>query len=383
MRTKSALLLEATGLGVQESSITHLSKEKIEDLIARLKDPQGNGLLQIWVMLAHDLKDTEQSKRDAILSDSHWVAEEKLDGVRMKVHVTKDGLRLDGRRRSDETYRFVERTANFPHLANFTAFSVYEGMVLDAELMMLNQSIDTGAVVTAGTLTSTTAVTTCAPDKSIALQERWGKARLFVFDIVRGPGGKPMVATPFKKRRAALEKLWVAFATELNLAGIELTEQSVDKKGLFESVCSRGGEGVMLKDLEAPYLEGKRTRSMLKWKKIHTLDGVITGYVTSTEGKGFENLVGALEVSVTDLATKKLRVIAAVQPGTLEFRKEISTPQGTLRGDMLGKVVEVRGNEWTKNLRLRHAVLMRFRPDKSAEDCVVDFSGIKAGSSEA
>lgn len=379
MRNKADLVREAEQLGI-EADFAKLGKAQIEELLAEAKDPGGDHLPQIQVNLAHDLKDYPDDQRAALLADPKWVAEEKLDGVRMKVHVTASGLRLDGRRKSDETYRYTERTENFPHLAECAALSRFEGLVLDAELMMLSESIDTGSVITAGTLTSTAAVTICAPAKARAIQERHGKAQLFVFDIVRGPGGKSMSKVPLSRRREWLERVW---CDEMTQAGIHLVPQHTDKEALYQRVCAQGGEGVMLKDLSAPYAEGKRVRTLLKWKKVHTLDAIITGFVPAKQGKGFEGLVGAFRVSVVDEATGRRREIGAVQPGTLEFRRSISNDDGSLRLEWYDKVVEIRGNEWTKTFRLRHCVLLRFRPDKNPEDCTLDFGKIKAGSSKA
>ena len=46
---------------------------------------------------------------------------------------------------------------------------------------------------------------------------------------------------------------------------------------LFEEAQARGNEGLMIKDLESPYLPGRRGRSWLKLKReLATLDVVVT-----------------------------------------------------------------------------------------------------------
>jgi len=69
-------------------------------------------------------------------------------------------------------------------------------------------------------------------------------------------------------------------------------------------------------------------------------------------------LVGALEFSIHIESVP--HVIAACQPGTFEFRKQISFPKGELDPAMLGKVAEISGMNWTVNGRLSHAIIIKW-----------------------
>lgn len=378
MRTMTELRKQALDLGIKAPE--KVSKKELETRLAEALQSDST-LPQIEVMLAQDFKDVTPQEQQAILHDPNWVGEEKLNGVRMKLHITPTGIRIDGRRKSDKTYQYVERTENFPHIKNCAALSKYVGMVLDAELLMLNSSIDTGSVITAGTMTSTTAVTNCAPNKAHQIQAKHGRAQLFVFDLIRGTDGKP-ATYDFRSRRHILLKLWMLHGEELRQAGINLVDQTLSKELLCQKVLAAGGEGIMLKDIRAIYAEGKRAKTILKWKKIYTNDGFVSGYVPAEEGKGWEGLVGALEISAYDAQTGEARVIGSVQPGTLQFRRQISNSDGTLKQEYYGRVVEIRGNDWTKNFRLFHCVLLCWRPDKNKEDCRVDFSAIVPGKDE-
>lgn len=380
MRTKGDLLKEAAELGIEIPDPSKASKFEIEDLLAAAKRPEGaDWLPQIEPMAAHDFRKYSEEERATILADPNWSAEEKLDGVRMKVHVTPDGLRLDGRKKSDKTYMYSERTKNFPHLANCKVLSgKFAGMVLDSEIRMSVESIDTGSVITSGTLNSTSAVTVCESSKSIALQETYGLMKCLVFDLIRKPGGLRIGDASFVTRRKFLESLFERYGAELNRNEIYLVPSHTDKVGLFSTISTAGGEGVMLKHAACLYREGKRVREMLKWKKIETEEGFVSGYVPAEAGKGWEGLVGALEVSAFD-GHGNARVIAAVAPGTLEFRKAITAADGSLKPEFYDRVLEVEGTEWTKTKRLFHATLLRWRPDKDKADCVVDFDSIHPG----
>lgn len=367
-RTKQELIAECTVRNVQYSS--EWGRERLEEALADKAE-----LPQIKVMLARDFKDVSEPQRKAILSDGSWLSEEKLDGVRMKVHVTPNGLRLDGRRKSDTTHIYTERTQNFPHFRDCRLFDGLEGVVFDAELVMLADSIDTGSVITSGTLTSTTAITNCAPERSHAIQKKFGRASLCIFDIVYWRGTR--IAAPFSERRCHIEKIFDKRGiTALGESKIYRLPQRHDPVNHFKEVTEAGGEGVMLKHANGKYDYGKRSKTLLKWKRVYTTDAFVVGYVPANKGKGWDGLVGALEVAIFDDRGEQVG-IGAVQPGTLETRKEVTAPDGSLRKEYYGRVVEIRGQDWTKNLRLRHCVLLKWRPDKGKEECTLDMKTLR------
>lgn len=380
MRTKDQLIKMAVEtLGGKEEKYSKMSGEAIKDAIAE-HNSTADTLPQIKVNLGRDFKDLAKDQQSIMLNSLNWVAEEKLDGVRVKLHMTKDGIRVDGRRRSDQTCLFTERTANFPQLAKAGNLEALAGTVLDGELIMQVEGVDTGSVVTEGFLTASIAVTNSSPEKSIGIQEKFGSPEIYIFDLVRFKG-KKMDRVSFAKRRQALEKIFIVYGSGLSAAKIWIMPQERRRgkiEGLYRAVVKGGGEGVMLKDIRTPYEEGKRSKGLVKWKKVITVDAIITGYLRTDEEKGWANLVGAFEVSCYD-ENGELHVIGACQPGTLEFRKQVSTEDGSLKEEWYGKAVEVRGNEWTKNRKLRHCVLLRFREDKNPEECKLDFKKIKVG----
>lgn len=367
-RTKGELIAECKAKGVAFS--VDWGREQLEEALAEKAD-----LPQIKVMLARDFKDVSKPQRKAILSDSNWVSEEKLDGVRMKAHVTPEGIRLDGRRKSDATHIYTERTANFPHFKDCKLFDGLTGVVFDSELVMVSDSIDTGSVITSGTLTSTTAITNCAPERSHKIQAKFGRASLYIFDLVRWRG-RP-ISAPFSERRAHLERIFEKRGeAPLSESKIFLLPQRHDPVNHFKEVVAVGGEGVMLKHKDGKYEDGKRSKTVLKWKHVYTMDAFVVGYVPATSGKGWDGLVGALEVAVFDDRGEQVG-IGAVQPGTLETRREVTAPDGSLKEEYYGKVVEIRGQDWTKNLRLRHCVLLNWRPDKGKEDCDLNMERLR------
>jgi ATP-dependent DNA ligase len=143
-------------------------------------------------------------------------------------------------------------------------------------------------------------------------------------------------------------------------ANEERVVKSQDKIEYYEKIVSRGGEGLILKDITQPYGKG-----WVKWKKYHTLDTVITGFTDANHGVTgkYDGLVGAVCVSV-NLGSNKWVEVGQVSGMTDEMRQKISkNPK-----KYLGRVLEVKAQEFAKD-RLRHPRWSRLRPDLSPASC--------------
>ena len=134
----------------------------------------------------------------------------------------------------------------------------------------------------------------------------------------------------------------------------------VPVKELAELVWAAGGEGLIIKQLDAPYLSGGRT-AWQKVKRVLTADAVVIG-LEPGQGK-HAGTVGALIVAQHD-ATGALVEVARVAGFTDSFRRAI-TPA------LKGRVVEFAYQERTTAGRYRHPRFLRLRVDKAPADCVV------------
>lgn len=337
--TKTQLLRMARDLGL--SIGPEMTCDMLSAVIGR-HHATPDTLPQVPVMLAKSFADLPESHQGAILRSRLWVAEEKLDGVRQRLHVGRFGNRLDSRRRSDKTCLFVESTDNFPHLRD-CGMPGFEGTILDGELI-------------AGSLPATAAMVKALPGKSLELQASNGKPRYVVFDLIVYRGDV-LEGVRFKRRRELLELIFAKHVARLRAANVELVSQSTDARALLARVAASGGEGVMLKDTRHGYEPGRRVDHMLKWKLSQTLEVVITGSRPAEAGKGFDGLIGALEVSIADPESGNLVSVGAVQPASLAAREDMTAADGSLRREYFGRVVKVRHMGWTTNGRLRHCVL--------------------------
>src|SRR5206468_12270683 len=91
-------------------------------------------------------------------------------------------------------------------------------------------------------------------------------ATFIAFDLL-ARDDEPLLALPFSERRTALEKL-VADPVQLTPS---VREASAAEPWL------RDAEGVIAKELDAPYRPGER-KGMLKVKRLRTIDCVVVGW---------------------------------------------------------------------------------------------------------
>jgi ATP-dependent DNA ligase len=182
---------------------------------------------------------------------------------------------------------------------------------------------------------------------------------------------------PFADRRATLEGL-VSEPVDLTPWTHEVEDA---RPWLF------GAEGVIAKELDAPYRPGERT-GMVKIKRVRTIDAVVMGW---RPGKA-ENTVGALILGLYDdegrlrevghssgfTAKEKRELVATFKPYETGERGS-GEPSRWTHGRELAwvmmrpeLVVEVTFDH-TSGGRIRHgAKVRRWREDKAPADCKLE-----------
>lgn len=123
-----------------------------------------------------------------------------------------------------------------------------------------------------------------------------------------------------------------------------------------EEVWERGGEGIILKRVEAPFSPDKRNYDLMKIKEEVTLDLVVC-YVDEGEGK-YENHVGALVCR--DKSGKKHHISGMTDAQRKEWWNYPS--------DIVGKVVEVKAMKVNTDGSLREPRFKAIRYDKTVKD---------------
>ncbi len=152
---------------------------------------------------------------------------------------------------------------------------------------------------------------------------------VFCFDILYADG-QDFTQELYEKRREKLEKI---FPTGLlKLSEMHVVKKPKELERIFSDAVRKGLEGVMAKDLHAPYTAGKRKFAWIKLKKsygkaVDTIDGVIVGYYLG-KGSRAEFKFGGLLLAVYNEDRARFETIAKIGSGFSE--EEMSSLQEML-----------------------------------------------------
>jgi len=282
-----------------------------------------------------------------------WAYEPKLDGFRAIVFV-------DG----DEAY--IQSRGGKPFNRYFPELSFAPGRwVLDGELVIRDGD---------GNLEFDSMQERIHPAQSrIELLAKEIPATYIVFDLL-AEGDEDLLEQPLGERRRRLEVIAQG-------AGLELTPLSPDAEQAEHWLNSI--EGVMAKDLTAPYVPGKR-KGMTKVKRERTIDCVVMGWRPGKE----EGTVGSLILGLyyggelrtvghisgfSAAAKRSMRAMLAPletgESGTAEPSRWTGGRDLEWVGLRPELVIEV-GYDHAAGGRIRHgARFHRFRDDKAPRDC--------------
>ena len=353
-RSKTELLAELQELDPGTAYHEEYTSEQLKDVLRDLKG-QCKGIPQIAPMKAVDSKDKIVWRKGhppdlsgiSHLFNDNYVLEEKFDGVRVLLHILKDGVHLTTGRRSDVTFGYTDRIDNFPALRALPL--VYEPCVLDCELVapayegQKNRLGDSVALVNS------------LPNHAIKLQQSWGLPYLYVFDCLT-----PDMDVPWSWRRLNAANATMQYSQHYNRLMLSITHdvQSEVIHGFLED----GAEGVMIKSRTGLYQPGKRSKDWIKVKRFSTGDFLVTDYIP---GKGRH--IGKVGALVVGYATESsIMEVARVGNLTDEMRDELSEPTGELKPKYYNQVAEVMAQGKTADGRLRHPHFVRWRMDKEA-----------------
>lgn len=195
------------------------------------------------------LAQSSESLEEALSKVGEAAVEWKLDGVRIQVH-------RDGERVEIYTRNLNRVTDRLEDVADVVRSFPAERLVLDGEAMVFD---DDGRP---------------APFQETA--GRFGTEELesrgiqaYFFDVLH-VDGDDVIEMPLRKRRRLLESVVGEYVIPHSAVSSEEEAQAV----LAESLGHRH-EGVMVKNLDAPYEAGRRGAAWIKVKPVHTLDLVV------------------------------------------------------------------------------------------------------------
>lgn len=260
---------------------------------------------------------------DAAVTDlDPAVVEAKLDGARVQVHRDGDAVRVFTRNLRDVTDQVPDVVAAVQGV-------MAERVVLDGEAIALHpDGRPQPFQVTMGRFGTESSPAAVATDAALAVR---------FFDVLHRDG-EDVLDLPLRQR---LDALAAAVPPGLRVDR-RIVTGGEEARAFLRRTLDAGHEGVMVKDLDAPYEAGRRGRAWRKVKPAHTLDLVVLaaewgsgrrqGWLSNLHlgaydpeegtfvmlGKTFKGLTDAMLAWQTqrllDLATRQSRHVVHVRP---------------------------------------------------------------------
>ena len=285
------------------------------------------------------------------------IFEVKWDGVRCLSYMySPREIELYNRRLNRRTEQYPERVSGLKEMK-------LQGIVLDGEVIALSEE--------------------GKPDFKKVLKRDLAKnpgyiktviekvpVYYIIFDMVY-LNGASIEFKPLKERKRLLNEL----VRETNLINL-VDYTTCDGKALFKAVQKEELEGIVAKQLDSPYVKGRKSSFWQKIKTRKTLNAFIAGW------KGWEGHIRSLLLGIYDTDTGDLYYIGSVGSGLDEQKKSklleyfkknksfkeitpFKNPPVKSKGGKYYWVapeieVKIEYSEWTQDLKLRHPVLKDF-----------------------
>ena len=334
------------------SDLGYVGKELFEGGIGRVRNFRVAIFKPIRPALAERLPTAEEILKKM---GGRCAVEQKYDGFRCQVHVHGKKVKIFSRRLEDTTQMF-------PDIAAAALKEVRsDDIIFEGEALAYNEA--TGEFL---------------PFQETIQRKRKheiGKKaielplHLIAFDLMYA-NGKSYMNDEYETRRKTLEKLLEGSTTIIPSNRI-ITDSPKEMEEFFESSVENGLEGIVAKDLKAPYIAGARKFSWIKMKRSYkgelsdTIDVAIVGYYLG-RGSRASFKFGGLLCAVYNKKRDMFETISRLGSGFTEKQmseleellSKIKTSSKPARVDSLVKpdfwvypkyVVTVRADEITKS----------------------------------
>jgi ATP-dependent DNA ligase I len=292
----------------------------------------------------------------------------KVDGIRVQLHRTADGVKVFSRTLDDITHRV-------PEIAQAAMSLAVTDAVLDGEAVALRSDGRPHPFQ----VTSARA----ASQAGSAGEAGPVPLSLFLFDVLH-LDGTDLIDAPAHVRFSRLAAVAPADLVIPRLVTADLG----DAEQFFATALHRGHEGVVIKSLGAPYGAGRRGSEWIKVKPRHTLDLLVLGaewghgrrqgWLSNLHlgardpatgrpvmlGKTFKGLTDALLAWQTD---RLLELADPSHPGGAEPRRGVVRVRPELVVEIAFDGVQA-STRYPGGVTLRFARVLRYRPDKHPDE---------------
>jgi DNA ligase-1 len=292
------------------------------------------------------------------LGGGEVVADVKLDGIRVQVHKCDDDVSVLTRSLDDVTERLPEVVALARSLDVGAA-------VLDGEALALDDAGRPRPFQETASRAGTHDVAEVASHVPLTVR---------FFDVLHADG-VDLIDAPARERLTVLDRIVPRGAAVPRL----VTDDAAAVQRFFDDAVADGYEGLVLKDLDAPYAAGRRGAAWVKVKPRHTLDLVVLAvergsgrregtlsniHLGARDGDGFV-MLGKTFKGMTD---------ETLAWQTRRFRELEVADDGWIVTVRPAQVVEIafdgvqRSTRYPGGVALRFARVLRYRDDKGPDE---------------
>ena len=281
----------------------------------------------------------------------------KLDGIRIQVHRDGDDVLVATRSLDDITERL-------PEVVEVVRALPARRLVLDGEALALD---DAGRPRPFQETASRT-----AQDSGVTVTP-------YFFDLLH-LDGDDLLDSPGAERLARL----AALVPEAQLVPRLVTDDPAAAEEFTQRVLADGHEGVVVKNLAAPYDAGRRGSAWVKVKPVHTLDLVVLAVEWGSGRR--QGWLSNIHLGARDPASGDFVMLGKTFKGMtdemLAWQTERFTELATTPTDRSAYVVQVapvqvveiafdgvqRSSRYPGGVALRFARVVRYRDDKTADE---------------
>ncbi len=321
-----------------------------EAALAELRLEVGRPVLP---MLASSAPDIEAAMTKAVTSGP-VVIDAKLDGIRIQAHRRGDDVLLVTRSLDDIT-------ARLPEVVEVVRALPGGDLVLDGEALMLGPDGRPRPFQETASRTAQSSGAAVVP---------------YFFDLLH-LDGTDLLDAPGHERTAALDGL----VLEQHRVPRLVTEDRGSAAAFVAETLTRGHEGVIVKDPQAPYEAGRRGSAWVKVKPVHTLDLVVLA-VERGSGRR-KGLLSNIHLGARDPESGGFVMLGKTFKGmtdemlawqTERFTELATQDDGWVVHVRPEQVVEIaidglqRSTRYPGGVALRFARVVRYRDDKAAEE---------------
>ena len=333
--------------------------------------------------LCKRIKDLKPDQQELVWNSHDWIAEEKIDGVRMVLLWDATEKKFHFYSRNNSVTDYLPQDYADTIFVTAKNFDYPNNFVLDSEIISSNPCLETNTHCLTQ-LQSTAALLNLNSEDSKTIQKKY-PLKFVVFDCLYDSSSlidEIWEVRHYHAAKLCSKLLESGFCCELNKVVENTADNQYAKREFFDAVISRYGEGIVLKNRNAKYhATSSRTIDCVKVKRstadalTKDIDAFVTDYVVGKDDTRNSNMVVGFVFSILlkkqdgSVVTHPIAVCSNVSDIIKDDATVISEDgQVKLNPDYYGRVATVQGqNISARSLRLTHAVIDCWRPDRSAD----------------